>query len=213
LKRNLTEEEAFKHERYMIAVLGRKINGTGILINILEGGEGARGLKGFVFYMSPDGKQQTMCLPGNEPSGWVKGRSLDPWKHLRKPKKPPLTREERAERARKAQARRTFEERRQASIRGQSQMTEEQKKEWKRNVELAKKSRPPEVQQEIVERMKKTRIERSGKQVEITTPEGEKLVFPALREASRQTGLHPDVLRRLCRGGAPTKQGHTARFL
>lgn len=40
LKKNLTEEEAFIHEIYMIAVLGRKDLGTGILRNLTEGGEG-----------------------------------------------------------------------------------------------------------------------------------------------------------------------------
>jgi len=45
LKRNLTEEEAFKHEIYMIAVLGRKDLGTGILWNFTDGGEGSSGAK------------------------------------------------------------------------------------------------------------------------------------------------------------------------
>jgi hypothetical protein len=40
LKQNLTEEEAFKHERYMIGVFGRKDLGTGILHNMTDGGEG-----------------------------------------------------------------------------------------------------------------------------------------------------------------------------
>ena len=40
LKQNLTEEEAFKHEIYMIAVFGRKDLGTGILRNLTDGGEG-----------------------------------------------------------------------------------------------------------------------------------------------------------------------------
>ena len=40
LKKNLSEEDAFKHERYMIAVLGRKDLGTGILRNLTDGGEG-----------------------------------------------------------------------------------------------------------------------------------------------------------------------------
>jgi hypothetical protein len=43
LKQNLTEEEAFRHEIYMIAVLGRKDLGTGILHNRTDGGEGASG--------------------------------------------------------------------------------------------------------------------------------------------------------------------------
>jgi hypothetical protein len=38
LKQNLTEEEAFKHEIYMIAVFGKKCNRTGILMNIADGG-------------------------------------------------------------------------------------------------------------------------------------------------------------------------------
>ena len=43
LKQNLTEEEAFKHEKYMIAVLGRKDLGTGILRNKTDGGDGVSG--------------------------------------------------------------------------------------------------------------------------------------------------------------------------
>lgn len=43
LKQNLTEEEAFKHEIYMIAVFGRKDLGTGILRNRTNGGEGSSG--------------------------------------------------------------------------------------------------------------------------------------------------------------------------
>ena len=44
LKQNLTEEEAFSHEVYMIAVFGRKDLGTGILHNKTDGGEGISGL-------------------------------------------------------------------------------------------------------------------------------------------------------------------------
>jgi hypothetical protein len=44
LKQNLTEEEAFRHEVYMIAVFGRKDLGTGILHNRTNGGEGISGL-------------------------------------------------------------------------------------------------------------------------------------------------------------------------
>jgi hypothetical protein len=38
LKQNVTEEEAFKHEIYMIFIFGKKCNGTGILMNIADGG-------------------------------------------------------------------------------------------------------------------------------------------------------------------------------
>jgi hypothetical protein len=44
LKQNLTEEESFRHEVYMIAVFGRKDLGTGILHNRTDGGEGSSGV-------------------------------------------------------------------------------------------------------------------------------------------------------------------------
>jgi len=44
LKKNLTEEESFKHEIYMIAVFGRKDLGTGILHNKTNGGDGFSGV-------------------------------------------------------------------------------------------------------------------------------------------------------------------------
>lgn len=43
LKDNLTEQDAFKHEIYMISVFGRKNNNTGILLNQTDGGEGVSG--------------------------------------------------------------------------------------------------------------------------------------------------------------------------
>lgn len=45
LKQNLTEEEAFTHEVYMISLFGRKDLGTGILHNKTNGGEGTSGKK------------------------------------------------------------------------------------------------------------------------------------------------------------------------
>ena len=46
LKKNLTEEEAFRHEIYMISLFGRKDIGTGILRNKTNGGDGT---SGFIF--------------------------------------------------------------------------------------------------------------------------------------------------------------------
>jgi hypothetical protein len=46
LKKDLSEENAFRHEVYMIHVLGRKDRGTGVLHNRTDGGEG---LSGFVY--------------------------------------------------------------------------------------------------------------------------------------------------------------------
>ena len=45
LKTGLTEEQAFRHEVYMIALYGRKDLRTGILYNFTDGGEGASGVK------------------------------------------------------------------------------------------------------------------------------------------------------------------------
>ena len=45
LKKNLTEDRAFRHEIYMISVFGRKDLGTGILHNRTDGGEGCSGRK------------------------------------------------------------------------------------------------------------------------------------------------------------------------
>jgi hypothetical protein len=45
LKKNLTESEAFRHEIYMIAIYGKKSDGTGILQNLNNGGEGQSGFK------------------------------------------------------------------------------------------------------------------------------------------------------------------------
>jgi len=43
LKQNLTEEEAFRHEIYMIAIFGRKCD-SGILLNKSIGGQGTSGV-------------------------------------------------------------------------------------------------------------------------------------------------------------------------
>lgn len=45
LDKNLTEEQAFILEKEYIAILGRKNNGTGILRNLTDGGEGPSGYR------------------------------------------------------------------------------------------------------------------------------------------------------------------------
>jgi len=44
LKNNLTEEQAYRHEMYIISILGRKDLGTGILRNMSDGGKGGKGV-------------------------------------------------------------------------------------------------------------------------------------------------------------------------
>lgn len=101
LKKNLTEEEAFRHEVYMIAVLGRKDLGTGILRNMCDGGTGSAGHRMPIAARKKMSERQTgegnamygvtpksasmkwynlndevekMFVPGEQPDGWKLGR-------------------------------------------------------------------------------------------------------------------------------------------
>jgi hypothetical protein len=57
LKQNLTEEEAFRHEKYMIVVFGRIDLGTGILYNRTDGGDGCSG-----FTHSPETREKQSAI-------------------------------------------------------------------------------------------------------------------------------------------------------
>jgi len=67
LKKNLTEQEAFKHEIYMISVFGRKDLRTGILHNRTNGGEGVSG----VCLTECQRKERSLSRKGQIP--WNKG--------------------------------------------------------------------------------------------------------------------------------------------
>lgn len=71
LKQNLTEEEAFKHEVYMIVVLGRKDLGTGILRNKTNGGDGTSGVVRSEGYR----KKQSEAKKGEKHPNYGKPRS------------------------------------------------------------------------------------------------------------------------------------------
>ena len=78
LKKNLNEADAFKHEIYMIAILGRKDLGTGILHNRTDGGEGTSG-----FTHSTETKLKiTMSLTGKKRPGfksWMTEEQAQVW--------------------------------------------------------------------------------------------------------------------------------------
>jgi len=77
LKQNLTEEEAFKHEVYMIDVYGKKCDGTGILMNIADGGNAPPVLCGDNHPMKKEENKRKVSekLKGKNNPRWRK----EPW--------------------------------------------------------------------------------------------------------------------------------------
>jgi hypothetical protein len=153
LKQNLTEEEAFKYERYMIAVFGRKDNGTGILRNLTNGGEGAsnqgtpeqrsdRARKGQAS-RTPEQRSEVArklaegrasMTPEQRRESAKKGHaSMTPEQRSERSKKArsvqlsKSTSEQRSEIARKSNASRTPEQRSEAIRKGQANKTPEQR--------------------------------------------------------------------------------------
>ena len=90
LKQNLTEEESFKHERYMIGVFGRKDLGTGILINKTDGGDGntnmtktkPKGCKHKVGLVRPGARKPKSPEHRAAISAALKGKHFGPRPHL-----------------------------------------------------------------------------------------------------------------------------------
>jgi len=91
LKQNLTEEEAFKHEIYMIAVFGRKDLGNGILHNRTNGGDGVSGR-----ILSEDtkkkiGKANKLSLKGKKISEETRQKQSNTWKEKLKNNPRPIS--------------------------------------------------------------------------------------------------------------------------
>ena len=120
LKKNLLEEEAFRHEIYMIAVFGRKDLGTGILHNRTNGGEGPSGM---VHSEETRKKISEATRKGNV--------SMTPEQRSERSRKAQASRtpEERSEIAKKRQASKTPEQRSAAARKGRATMTPEQRSE------------------------------------------------------------------------------------
>jgi hypothetical protein len=116
LKQNLTEEEAFKHERYMIAVFGRKDNGTGILRNLTDGGDGVPNW-GTPEQRSEIAKKAQAKLTPQQRSERIRKANAN------------MTLEQRREKSRKTQASRTTEQRSEAARKGNANRTSEQRSE------------------------------------------------------------------------------------
>jgi hypothetical protein len=119
LKQNLTEEEAFKHEIYMIALFGRKDLGTGILRNMTDGGEGVSNLGTPEQRSDRARKREATKTPEQRRESARKGRAS-------------MTLEQRSEASRKGQANKTPEQRSEASRKGHASLTPEQRSERSR---------------------------------------------------------------------------------
>lgn len=81
LKQNLTEDQAIKHEIYMISVFGRKDNGTGILRNMTNGGDGISG------YSHTEETKKRISKPGEENPFYGKKHSPEALEKMREASK------------------------------------------------------------------------------------------------------------------------------
>jgi hypothetical protein len=92
LKQNLNEDGAYKHEKYMISVFGRKDLKTGILLNMDDGGRGGSSSPRFStrgernpMWRKPSAQrgkiwitnntENKMVFPDQIPEGWYSGRT------------------------------------------------------------------------------------------------------------------------------------------
>ena len=122
LKQNLTEEEAFKHEIYMIAVFGRKDLGTGILRNRTDGGEGVSN-QGTPEQRSEIARKRQASMTPEQRSEIARKRNAN------------MTPEQMSERAKKAQASKTPEQRSEIARKRHASKTPEQRSEIARKRE------------------------------------------------------------------------------
>jgi hypothetical protein len=156
LKQNLSEEEAFKHEEYMIAVFGRKDNGTGILRNLTDGGEGASN-QGTPEQRSEAARKRmaNMTLERRKEASKKRLANMPPGKLSESLKKAHgrKTPEQRSEAARKRMANMTLERRKEIARKRIANMTPEKRSEIARK---GNASRTPEQRSEVARKARAT---------------------------------------------------------
>ena len=149
LKQNLTEEEAFKHEIYMIAVFGRKDLGTGILRNLTDGGDGTSNCR------TPEQRSESMRKRAANMTPEQRSESMrkraanmtpEQRSEIARKSNASMTLEQRSEKSRKAQALRTPEQRSESGRKGRANMTPEQRSE---SVRKGRANMTPEQRSEI----------------------------------------------------------------
>ena len=131
LKQNLTEEEAFKHEIYMIAVFGRKDLGTGILHNRTDGGEGVSNFSEETRKKQSEGIKKHLARLTSEQKAEITRKRLaqitiEQWSEIARKREARKTPEARSEAVRKGRAKMTPEQRREIIKKGRLKMTPEQ---------------------------------------------------------------------------------------
>ena len=158
LKQNLTEEDAFKHEIYMIAVFGRKDLETGILHNKTNGGEGTSGRSNESLKKQSESmrKAHANMTPGKLSESMRKA-------HARK------TPEQRSELIKKMLASMTPEQRSETARKRRASMTPEQRSEMARKQsEAARKRQASRTPEQRSESARKGQASRTPKQRSIT---------------------------------------------
>jgi hypothetical protein len=201
LKQNLTEEEAFKHEKYMIAIFGRKDLETGILHNKTDGGEGSskcviseetrrkRSESNIGRIVSQETRDKiSKANKGKTRSEETrkklselhKGRKLSE-EHIQKLKnRPPVSKETRKKLSQAKKGR---------------TLSEEHKKKL-RELHLGKK-----VSKESIEKMKETKIKNGGKyNYRIISPENEIFKTNNLKQFCIKNKLHSSHMSAVSRG-------------
>lgn len=196
LKENLSEEEAFKHEMYLIFVFGRKDLGTGILRNLTDGGEGSSGsVRSEDFKKSRSGK--------NHPFHG-KPRSEEVRQRLREVNLGKVLSQETKEKISAGHKGRRFSE------------------EHKQKLAEVKIGKPRSV--ETREKLKNSMTGKNtgdtnpnSKRVEVTYPDGSVVIFPYVKAAAEALDCSKDFIKSRMSRETPPRWGklidHSFRYL
>jgi group I intron endonuclease len=193
LKQNLTEDEAFNHEIYMIAVFGRKDLGTGILYNKTNGGEG---LSGKIFTEEHKKKigEETKKKWNN---GCFNEQSYEKWRNAAKGEKNNMYgrthTDEAREKIRNTHLGRTWSD--ELKLKKANSMKGE-------NNHFYGKTHTEEVKEKIINRHRKL--------YKLLTPNGELIEeYCTIRELCRKYNLERNQLSKLISGKKKTYKGWT----
>jgi hypothetical protein len=200
LKQNLTEEDAFKHEIYMIAVFGRKDLGTGILRNKTNGGDGSSG-----WIATPEIRKKM--------SEYRKGRKRKPLSNETKQKLRDMNLGKKLSEETKLKI----------SLKHKGKKRNPHSLETKRKQSLAKqgvfdgKNNPMYGRKHskntlnlLSLKAKNRSIKRHSKHYEFVSPNGEKIVeFTTIIDFCEKYDLRPDCMRRVVLGQRKSHKGWT----